>query len=165
MQTLPHRGLHVQRRYSVAKIDSPIGYEGGKPKAGGLSDPRLGTMDRGQKCTTDGASSQDSPGYFGHIELAKPVYHIGFISTVVKVLRCVSYHSSKLLVSPVSPSSRLIVCCSAHSSIRVFLSKPSQNTRALASDFEASSNLKGLVLPRSLQLEKISARYLHHTSR
>ena len=92
----------MQRRYSVAKIDSPIAYEGGKPKAGGLSDPRLGTMDRGQKCTTDGASSQDSPGYFGHIELAKPVYHIGFISTVVKVLRCVSFHSSKLLVSPVS---------------------------------------------------------------
>ena len=94
--------FHLQRRYSVAKIDSPIGYEGGKPKAGGLSDPRLGTMDRGQKCTTDGASSQDSPGYFGHIELAKPVFHIGFISTVVKVLRCVSFHSSKLLVSPVS---------------------------------------------------------------
>lgn len=92
---------YLQRRYSVAKIDSPIAYEGGKPKAGGLSDPRLGTMDRGQKCTTDGANSQESPGYFGHIELAKPVYHIGFISTVVKVLRCVSYHSSKLLVSPV----------------------------------------------------------------
>ena len=96
----PH--ICLQRRYSVAKIDSPIGYEGGKPKAGGLSDPRLGTMDRGQKCTTDGASSQDSPGYFGHIELAKPVFHIGFISTIVKVLRCVSYHSSKLLVGPVS---------------------------------------------------------------
>lgn len=45
---------------------------------------------------------QDSPGYFGHIELAKPVYHIGFISTVIKVLRCVSYHSSKILLDPVS---------------------------------------------------------------
>lgn len=86
----------------MAKIDSPIGYEGGKPKAGGLADPRLGTMDRGMKCTTDGANVADSPGYFGHIELAKPVFHIGFITTVVKVLRCVSYHSSKLLVSPVS---------------------------------------------------------------
>ena len=104
----------MQRRYSVAKIDSPISYEASKPKAGGLADPRLGTMDRAMKCTTDGANVADSPGYFGHIELAKPVFHIGFISTVVKVLRCVSYHSSKLLVQPVSQydsgSDRLIIC-------------------------------------------------------
>lgn len=58
-------------------------------------------MDRAIKCTTDGASQQDSPGYFGHIELAKPVFHIGFITTVLKVLRCVSYHSSKMLIEKV----------------------------------------------------------------
>ena len=98
---LSQSACSLQRRYSVAKIDSPIGFEAGKPKAGGLADPRLGTMDRGMKCTTDGANVSDSPGYFGHIELAKPVFHIGFITTVVKVLRCVSYHSSKLLVQPV----------------------------------------------------------------
>lgn len=86
----------------MAKIDVPQTYEQGRPKLNGLSDPRLGTMDRAVKCTTDGATQQDSPGYFGHIELAKPVYHIGFIHTVVKVLRCVSYHSSKLLVDRVN---------------------------------------------------------------
>ena len=91
----------LQRRYSVAKIDVGQTYENGRPKLNGLSDPRLGTMDRAVKCTTDGANQQDSPGYFGHIELAKPVFHIGFITTVVKVLRCVSYHSSKLLVDKV----------------------------------------------------------------
>ncbi len=91
----------MQRRYSVAKIEAPQTYEQGKPKLNGLSDPRLGTMDRAVKCTTDGASQQDSPGYFGHIELAKPVFHIGFITTVLKVLRCVSYHSSKLLIEKV----------------------------------------------------------------
>ena len=91
----------VQRRYSVAKIDVPQAYEQGRPKLNGLSDPRLGTMDRAIKCTTDGANQQDSPGYFGHIELAKPVFHIGFITTVMKVLRCVSFHSSKLLIDKV----------------------------------------------------------------
>ena len=91
----------VQRRYSVAKVEAPQTYEQGKPKLNGLSDPRLGTMDRAIKCTTDGASQQDSPGYFGHIELAKPVFHIGFITTVLKVLRCVSYHSSKMLIEKV----------------------------------------------------------------
>ncbi len=61
----------------------------------------MGTMDRGGVCTTDGANANDSPGYFGHIALARPVYHIGFIKTVVRVLRCVSYHTSRLLVDKV----------------------------------------------------------------
>ena len=81
-------------------------YEKGKPKPGGLSDLKMGTLDRTLKCETDGAGVQDSPGYFGHIELAKPMFHIGFVANVVKVLRCVSFHSSKLLCPPVS--SRLL---------------------------------------------------------
>lgn len=92
----------LQRRYSVVKVEVSQTYEKGKPKPGGLSDLKMGTLDRTLKCETDGAGVQDSPGYFGHIELAKPMYHIGFISTVVKVLRCVSFHSSKLLCSAVS---------------------------------------------------------------
>jgi len=70
---------------------------------GGLSDPRLGTMDRAVKCITDGCGVLDCPGYFGHIELAKPMYHIHFLKTVLKVLRCVSYHNSKILVQPDDP--------------------------------------------------------------
>ena len=71
------------------------------PKMGGLSDPRLGTMDRALKCTTDGAGQLDCPGYFGHIELAKPMFHVGYIKTVLKILRCVSYYNSRLLLEPV----------------------------------------------------------------
>ena len=70
---------------------------------GGLSDPRLGTMDRSLKCLTDGCGVLDCPGYFGHIELAKPIFHVHFLKTVVKVLRCVSYRTSKLLVSKEDP--------------------------------------------------------------
>jgi DNA-directed RNA polymerase II subunit RPB1 len=87
----------------VAKIDTSQTYDKGRPKMGGLSDPRLGTMDRAVKCTTDGSGVLDCPGYFGHIELAKPMYHVHFIRTVVKVLRCVSYHNSRLLVLPDDP--------------------------------------------------------------
>ena len=90
-----------QRRYSVAKIETSQTYEKGRPKLGGLSDPRLGTMDRALKCTTDGNGVLDCPGYFGHIELAKPMFHVHFLKTVVKVLRCVSYHNSKLMILPV----------------------------------------------------------------
>jgi hypothetical protein len=86
----------------VAKIETSQTYEKGRPKLGGLSDPRLGTMDRALKCTTDGNGVLDCHGYFGHIELAKPMFHVHFLKTVVKVLRCVSYHNSKLMILPVS---------------------------------------------------------------
>jgi DNA-directed RNA polymerase II subunit RPB1 len=64
---------------SVAKIDFPELYDEGtqKPKAGGLLDPRLGTIDRNFKCQTCGEGMAECPGHFGHIELAKPVFHIG----------------------------------------------------------------------------------------
>ena len=93
---------------SVCEIETSETYEKGRPKRGGLSDPRMGTMDRAMKCETDGMSSTDTPGYFGHLELAKPVYHHGFIKNVVSVLRCVGFSSSKLMIDKVRewPSER-----------------------------------------------------------
>lgn len=44
----------------------------------------------------------ECPGHFGHIDLAKPVFHVGFISKIMKVLRCVCFFCSKLLVDSVS---------------------------------------------------------------
>lgn len=40
-------------------------------------DPRLGTVDRNFKCQTCGEGMAECPGHFGHIELARPVFHIG----------------------------------------------------------------------------------------
>lgn len=48
-----------------------------KPKLGGLMDPRLGTIDRNFKCQTCGEGMSECPGHFGHIELARPVFHPG----------------------------------------------------------------------------------------
>mgnify|MGYP003954352567 FL=1 len=86
---------------SVCEIETSETYEKGRPKRGGLSDPRMGTMDRAMKCETDGMGSTDTPGYFGHLELAKPVYHHGFIKNVISVLRCVGFSSSKLMIDKV----------------------------------------------------------------
>lgn len=38
------------------------------------------------------------------------MFHVGFIRTVLRVLRCVSYHNSKLLLEPVSTPYRLSLC-------------------------------------------------------
>ena len=82
--------------------------EGGRPKLGGLMDPRQGTIDRYSRCQTCAGNMSECPGHFGHIELAKPVFHIGFLTKSIKVLRCVCFYCSKLLVDAVS--SRILVC-------------------------------------------------------
>lgn len=76
--------------------------EGGRPKLGGLMDPRQGVIDRNSRCQTCAGNMTECPGHFGHIDLAKPVFHCGFITKTIKILRCVCFFCSKMLVSPVS---------------------------------------------------------------
>lgn len=96
----------LQRRMSVTEggIRYPETMEAGRPKLGGLMDPRQGVIDRQSRCQTCAGNMTDCPGHFGHIELAKPVFHIGYITKIIKILRCVCFYCSKLLVSPVSIS-------------------------------------------------------------
>ncbi|KND98858.2 dna-directed rna polymerase ii largest subunit [Candidozyma auris] len=74
-----------------------------RPRDGGLNDPRLGSIDRNFKCQTCGEDMAECPGHFGHIELAKPVFHIGFIAKIKKVCECVCMHCGKLLVDDANP--------------------------------------------------------------
>jgi len=88
-------------------IQYPETMEGGRPKLGGLNDPRQGTVDRNSRCMTCAGTMTECPGHFGHIELAKPVYHIGFLTKTIKILRCVCFYCSKLLIDPVSDLIRM----------------------------------------------------------
>lgn len=85
----------------MAEICHGVTMEKGRPKVGGLSDPRLGTIDRRMKCETCMGSMAECPGHFGHLELAKPMFHIGFMKTVLSILRCVCINCSKLLAGEV----------------------------------------------------------------
>jgi len=84
---------------SVAEIVSRDTYINNKPVVGGLFDPRMGTLDPGLICPTDGLDYMQTPGYFGHINLACPLFYIQYLSTIMKVLRCVCFKCSKLLIS------------------------------------------------------------------
>lgn len=86
------------KAYSVAKIEFPevMDESGQKQKMGGLMDPRMGTIDRNFKCQTCGESMSECPGHFGHIELARPVFHIGFLTKVKKILECVCVNCGRL---------------------------------------------------------------------
>ena len=87
------------RKSSVAEITSRDTYENNKPKVGGLFDPRMGVLEPGLVCPTDGLDYIQTPGYFGHVELVKPVYYIQYLNVVMKILKCVCFKCSKLLVS------------------------------------------------------------------
>ncbi len=87
------------RKGSVAEITSRDTYINSKPVIGGLFDPRMGVLEPGLICPTDGLDYMQTPGYSGHIELARPVFYIQYLTTIQKVLRCVCFKCSKLLVS------------------------------------------------------------------
>ena len=59
----------------------------GQPVYGGANDPRMGDL-----------HEKSDPGHFGHIDLARPVYHQGFFNPMLKCLRCVCYHCSRLVM-------------------------------------------------------------------
>ncbi len=90
-------------------IQFPETMEGGRPKLGGLMDPRQGVIDRNSRCQTCAGNMTECPGHFGHIDLCKPVYHIGFLTKTMKILRCVCFYCSKMLVSPTNPKIKEII--------------------------------------------------------
>ena len=84
---------------SVVEISKHETYEKDVPVIKGLFDPRMGTTEMGKYCGTCGQNNINCPGHFGHIELARPVYHWQFISYVLKILKCTCLQCSKLLVN------------------------------------------------------------------
>ena len=91
------------RKTSVAEIVSTDTYSGSEPVIGGLFDNRMGVIEHNKVCKTCYQKNTFCPGHFGHIELARPVYHYQFISTIQKILRCTCIQCSKLLVNKESP--------------------------------------------------------------
>lgn len=73
-----------------------------KPRERGLNDPHLGSIDRAFKCATCDEGMSECPGHFGHIELATPVFHVGFMTKVKKLLETVCHNCGKILVDEVS---------------------------------------------------------------
>ena len=82
---------------SVCTVTTDRTFENGRPVQGGLMDLRLGAIDRTLECQTCGMDHQECPGHFGHLELTKPMYHVSFLNTTLKALRCVCFSCSVIL--------------------------------------------------------------------
>ncbi|GBC69941.1 DNA-directed RNA polymerase subunit beta' [archaeon HR01] len=88
------------RKMSVAEIISPDTYdEDGLPIPTSVMDPRLGTLEPGQRCKTCGNTYLSCPGHFGHIELPTPVIHVGFAKTVYELLKSTCRSCGRILLS------------------------------------------------------------------
>jgi DNA-directed RNA polymerase, subunit A' (EC 2.7.7.6) len=89
------------RKMSVCKVIWPDTYDDdGFPYSKGLMDPSLGVIDPGLRCKTCGQKSGDCPGHFGHIDLAKPVIHVGYTRLIRKLLRVSCRACGRLLLEP-----------------------------------------------------------------
>jgi len=93
------RGMSVTQQLTMGNkliprgITRPESVVSGDTVYGGVNDTRMGnTFDK------------EHPGSFGHIELFRPVYHVGFMNAVVMILRCVSFYTSELLVERDDPT-------------------------------------------------------------
>ena len=89
---------------SAVEITSSGLCENGAPIKGGLLDPAMGVIDRHLKCQTCGGNKDTCPGHFGHLELTKPMFHIGFLDVVMKTLRCVCLHCAAPLFHRQDPA-------------------------------------------------------------
>ncbi|MGC8581419.1 MAG: DNA-directed RNA polymerase subunit A' [Thermoplasmata archaeon] len=76
------------RKISVTKIITDDTYDDdGYPINMGLMDPRLGVLDPSLRCKTCGGRAEECPGHFGHIELAMPIIHIGYVKEIKEILQ------------------------------------------------------------------------------
>ncbi|KAK3012473.1 hypothetical protein RJ639_007984 [Escallonia herrerae] len=49
-------------------------------------------------CATCHGSFQDCPGHYGYLALALPVYNVGYLSTIVDILKCICKSCSRILL-------------------------------------------------------------------
>ena len=107
---------------SVFQTDINEGSSIDQPKCNGVNDPRMGPSHQKSSmlCPTDDNTFKNCPGYFGHIQLAKPVfwpqYMSGASGGIIKtILRYVCYNCSSLLIDndPTSESNERAVFQSA----------------------------------------------------
>ncbi|OMO97199.1 RNA polymerase, alpha subunit [Corchorus olitorius] len=80
-------------------LDSEKCYDSdGSPVEGGLLDRRMGPTRKGSSCATCGAQFVQCPGHFGYLNLALPVFNVGYLSTILDILKCICKSCSRILL-------------------------------------------------------------------
>ena len=85
---------------SVCEVTENTIYNKNVPRSEAMNDVRMGTVDRRITCGTCGHGVEKCNGHTAHMVLPIPLYNVGFMDNVMRILRSVCYFCSKLLVPP-----------------------------------------------------------------
>ncbi len=89
------------RKMSALKVITADTYdEDGFPIDMGLMDTHLGVIEPGLRCKTCGRKVDECPGHFGHINLAMPVIHVGYVKLIKNLLRASCRSCGRCLLNP-----------------------------------------------------------------
>jgi len=88
----------VAKRNSVCKITN---VNSNIDPTGSLDDPRMGTIENYQLCTTCEKTNDECTGHMSILELSANFIHPFFRSTVVQVLNCICHTCNKLLITDI----------------------------------------------------------------
>jgi DNA-directed RNA polymerase II subunit RPB1 len=85
-------------RLSSVEVNDTVINKSGIVQRYGINDSHLGTVVRSMLCSTCANNMDDCPGHNGHINLVEPVINIEFVSHIHKILTCVCFYCSRLLM-------------------------------------------------------------------
>lgn len=86
-------------RMSVTTVVTTDVYDNdGLPIDGGVMDRRMGAIEPGEVCPVCGNTRESCPGHFGHIELAKPVIHVGFVKYILMYLKATCENCGRIKI-------------------------------------------------------------------
>ncbi|UCD14708.1 MAG: DNA-directed RNA polymerase subunit A' [Thermoplasmatales archaeon] len=90
------------RKMSATKVITADTYDDdGFPIPMGLMDQKMGIIEPGLRCKTCSlkVGKDGCPGHFGHIDLAMPVVHVGFVKTIRNSLRATCRSCGRILLT------------------------------------------------------------------
>ncbi len=96
------------RKESVVQISNPHMYDKDIPNANGLFDLHTGTVDKELDCLTCHSNMRECPGHWSHIELPIACWHALFYKATIKILHCICWHCSRILIGPDDERVRLL---------------------------------------------------------
>ncbi|CAA0835862.1 nuclear RNA polymerase C1 [Striga hermonthica] len=69
-----------------------------KPIQNGLLDPHMGPPNKFGSCETCYGNFRECPGHCGYLPLALPVYNVGYLATIIDIMKCICKKCSRVLL-------------------------------------------------------------------
>ncbi|CAG9565737.1 unnamed protein product [Danaus chrysippus] len=68
------------------------------PASYGVLDRRMGTNQKDANCETCGLGLAECVGHYGYVELALPVFHVGYFRSIITILQTICKNCAKVML-------------------------------------------------------------------